>query len=100
VVLSNGHKVVRPGYTRLTGAATKVTDRGENSGNPNRVNWVSKTEQHYPSLVSQVGRVSPINQDSNTDRQADRVSQVSWLAKTTAQIGKQLWLAELAKIAA
>jgi hypothetical protein len=32
VVLSKGHEVVRPGYSRLTGAAAKVTDRGEKCG--------------------------------------------------------------------
>jgi transketolase N-terminal domain/subunit len=41
VVLSKGHEVVGLGYSRLTGAATKVTDMGENSGNPSRVNPVS-----------------------------------------------------------
>jgi hypothetical protein len=49
VVLSKGHEVVRSGYSRLAGAAAKVTDRGENLGNPSQVNRVSKTEQHYPS---------------------------------------------------
>jgi hypothetical protein len=70
VVLSKGHEVVRPGYSRLTGAVTKVMDRGVNSGNPSRVNRVSKTEQHYPSWVSWV------SQDNSTDRQADQVSLV------------------------
>jgi hypothetical protein len=58
-------------YSRFTGVAAKVMDRGENLGNPSRVNQVSKMEQHYPSRISRVGRV---NQDSNTDQQADRVS--------------------------
>jgi hypothetical protein len=57
----------------LIGAAAKVTDMGENLGNSSRVNRVSKTEQHYPS---QVGQVSRVNRDSNTNRQVDRVSQV------------------------
>jgi hypothetical protein len=56
-MLSKGHEVDGLGYSRLTGAAAKVTDRGENLGNSSRVSWV--------------------NQGSNTDRQADRVSQVS-----------------------
>jgi hypothetical protein len=68
VVLSKGREVVGPGYSRLTGAAAKVTDRGENLSNPSRVNQVSKKEQHYSSLVSRV------SQDNNTDRQANRVS--------------------------
>jgi hypothetical protein len=37
MVVSKGHKVVRQGYSRLSGDAVKVTDRGEESGNPNRV---------------------------------------------------------------
>jgi hypothetical protein len=61
VVLSKGHEVVRLRYLRLTGAAAKVTDRGENSSNPSHVNRVSKTEQHYPS------RVSWVSQNSSTD---------------------------------
>jgi hypothetical protein len=73
VVLSKGGEVVGPVYSRLTGAAAMVLDRGENSGNPSRVNRVSKTEQHYPSQVSRVRQVS---QDNNTDRRADRVSRV------------------------
>jgi hypothetical protein len=50
VVLSKGCEVVRAGYSRLTGAAAKVMDRGENLGNP-----------------------SQVSQDNSTDRQADRV---------------------------
>jgi hypothetical protein len=42
VVLSKGGEVVGPGYSRLTGASAKVMDKGENSGNPSRVNWVSQ----------------------------------------------------------
>jgi hypothetical protein len=79
VVLSKGHEVVESCYSRLTGAATKVTDRGENLGKPSWVNWVSKTEQRYPSQVSQV------SQNSNTDRQTDRVSQVSQNSNTDRQ---------------
>jgi transketolase N-terminal domain/subunit len=36
-VLSKGHEVDGLGYSRLTGAAAKVTDRGENLGNSSRV---------------------------------------------------------------
>jgi hypothetical protein len=62
VVLSKGCEVLGPEYSRLIGAAAKVTDRGENLGNSSRVNRVSRTEQHYPSRVSQV------NQNSSVDR--------------------------------
>jgi hypothetical protein len=49
VVLSKGCVVVGLSYSRLIGATAKVTDRGENSDNPSRVNRVSKTKQDYPS---------------------------------------------------
>jgi hypothetical protein len=49
VVLSKAHEVVRPGYSRLTSAVAKVTDRRENSGNSSQVNGVSKMEEHYSS---------------------------------------------------
>jgi hypothetical protein len=74
VVLSKGHEVVGLGYSRLTGVAAKVIDKGENSSNYSRVNRFSKAEQHYPSQVSQVGRVC---QNSRTDRWTDRVSWVN-----------------------
>jgi hypothetical protein len=54
VVLSKGCEVVGPGNSRSIGAAAKVTNRGENSGNPN---WVS--------------------QDNSSDRQEDLVIRVS-----------------------
>jgi hypothetical protein len=68
VVLSKGCKVVGPSYSRLTGAAAKVMDRRENSGNSSRVNRVSKTEQHYPSRV---------NQNSSADQRAGQSSRVN-----------------------
>jgi hypothetical protein len=60
VVLSKGHEVVRPAYLRLSGAATEVMHKGENSGNPNRNNRVSKTEQRYPSQVNRTHQVHQI----------------------------------------
>jgi transketolase N-terminal domain/subunit len=54
VVLSKGHQVVRPGYSRVTGVAAKVTEKKENLGNHGWVNYVSKTKQHYPSWVNRV----------------------------------------------
>jgi hypothetical protein len=53
VVLSKGHEVVGPGYLRVTGVAAKVTDKSNNLDNHDQVNQVS--------------------QNSNMDRQADRV---------------------------
>jgi hypothetical protein len=63
VVLSKGHEVVGPGYSRVPDVATKVTDKRENSGNHDRVN--------------------PVSQNSNMDQQADRVGRVSWVGQVT-----------------
>jgi hypothetical protein len=76
VVLSKGREVVGLGYSRVTGVAVEVTDKKENSGNHGRVNRVSKTEQHYLS------RVNRVSQNSNMDRQADRVGQVTRVSPT------------------
>jgi hypothetical protein len=57
VVLSRGREVVGPSYLRVTGIAAKVTDKRESSDYPSRVNQVS--------------------QNSNTDRQADRIGQAT-----------------------
>jgi predicted RNA-binding protein with PUA domain len=40
MVLSKGHEVVGLGYSRLSRDAASVADRGEESGNPNRVDRV------------------------------------------------------------
>jgi hypothetical protein len=37
MVLSKEREVVGPGYSRLSRDAARVTDRGQDSGNPNRV---------------------------------------------------------------
>jgi hypothetical protein len=100
VMLSNGREVVGPGYSRVTSVAAKVMDKRENSGNHSRVNRVSKIEQQYLDWVSQATHVS---QNSNMDRQADRVSwvirvspnsspdewtdRVSWVGNTEQKIG-------------
>jgi hypothetical protein len=71
VVLSKGCEVVRPGYSWVTGVATKVMDKKEHLGNHVWVNRVSKKEQHYSSWVNRV------SENSNTDQQADLVGRVS-----------------------
>jgi hypothetical protein len=63
VVLSKGHEVVGPGYSRMIGVAAKVANKRENSGNHNWVNQVS--------------------QNNNIDRQADRVGRVSQVGQVT-----------------
>jgi hypothetical protein len=74
VLLSKGREVVGPGYMRVTGVAAKVMNKRENSGNHGRV---SKTEQHYPS------RVNWVSQNSNTDRQADRIGQATLVSRNS-----------------
>jgi hypothetical protein len=37
MVLSKGHEVVGPGYSRLLGDAARATDKGEETGNLGRV---------------------------------------------------------------
>jgi hypothetical protein len=60
VVLSKGHEVVGPSYSRLSGVVDEVMHKGENSG--------SKMEQCYPSRVNQTDQVSQISQDSRLDQ--------------------------------
>jgi hypothetical protein len=43
-VLSKGREVVGLGYSRLSGDAARVADRGGESGNPN---WVDRVHQEY-----------------------------------------------------
>jgi hypothetical protein len=40
MVLSKAREVVGPDYSRLLGDATRVEDRGEESGNPNQIDRV------------------------------------------------------------
>jgi hypothetical protein len=70
VVLSKGREVAELGYSRVTGVASKFTDKRENLGNHGRVNRVSKTEQHYLSWVNWV------SQNSDTNWQANQVGRV------------------------
>jgi hypothetical protein len=76
MVLSKGREVVRPGYSRLSGDAARVADRGEESGNPNRVDWV-RQEYDTDCWTDQVTRDSRGNQDGYLGRWVDRVTQDS-----------------------
>jgi hypothetical protein len=58
MVLSKGRKVVKPGYSRLLGDVVRVTDRGEELGNPN---WIVRVHRRY-----------------DTNRWIDRVTQDRW----------------------
>jgi hypothetical protein len=63
VLLFKGCEVVGLGYSGVTDVAAKVMDKKENSGNHDLDNQVS--------------------QNSNTDRQADRVGRVSRVGQVT-----------------
>jgi hypothetical protein len=78
VVLSKGHEVVGPGYSRVIDVVVKVMNKRENLGNHGWVNRVSKMGQHYPR------RVNRVSQNSNTDQQANRVS---WVGNTVQKKG-------------
>jgi hypothetical protein len=45
MVLSKGHEVVGSGYSRLSGDAARVVDKGGESGNPNWVHREYNTNQ-------------------------------------------------------
>jgi hypothetical protein len=42
MLLSKGCEVVEPGYPRLSMDAARVTDRGEELGKPNWIDWVHR----------------------------------------------------------
>jgi hypothetical protein len=76
MVLSKGLEVVGPGYSRLSGDAARVTDRVEESGNPNRVNRVRR-EYDMDQRTDQVTQDSRGNRDGYSGRRADRVTRDS-----------------------
>jgi hypothetical protein len=99
VVLSKGHEVVGPGYSRLTGAAAKVMDRGEN-----RVTLVRLTGLARWSSTTQAGLTELARRSSTTQARLTRLARWSsitrvglvGLTKTAAQINEQVRLAGLA----
>jgi hypothetical protein len=74
MVLSKDCEVVRTGYSGLSRDAARVTDRGEESGNPNRVSQEYDTDQ----WIDQVTRGSRGNWDGYLGQRADRVIWDSW----------------------
>jgi hypothetical protein len=75
-----GCEVDRLGYPRLTGAALKVMNRGENLGN---CRWVSQDN----STDRQADRVSWVSQNSSTDQRVDHFSWDNWVGNTEQKIG-------------
>jgi hypothetical protein len=93
MVLSKGREVVRWGYSRLSGDDARVTGRGEESGNPNRVHREYNTDRQTDRLtrdswgnqdrysgrwVDYVTQDSRGNQDYDSGRRTDWVTQDSW----------------------
>jgi hypothetical protein len=94
-VLSKGREVVGPGYSRLSGDAARVVDKGEESSNPIRVDrvhreydtdrrtdWVTRDNQGNRDGCSGwwanwVTRDSRGNQDYDSSRRIDWVTQDS-----------------------
>jgi hypothetical protein len=86
VVLSKGHEVVKPGYSRVIGVAAKVTDKREILGNQDRVHWVSQNsntdwQADRVGRVSWVGQFTRVSPYSNTDRRTDQGSWVNWVSR-------------------
>jgi hypothetical protein len=76
MVLSKGHKVVGLGYSRLSRDAALVTNRGEESGNPNQVDRV-RLEYDTDWWADWVTQDSRGNRDGGSGQQANRVTWVS-----------------------
>jgi hypothetical protein len=76
MVLSKGHEVVRPGYSRLSGDAARVTDRGGESGSPNWVDWLRR-EYDMDRQIDRVTQDSRGNREGYPGRWADWVTQDS-----------------------
>jgi hypothetical protein len=67
MVLSKGREVVRPSYSRLSRDDARVTDRGEESGIPNQVDWVH-WEYDTDQWIDQVTQDSRGNRDGYSCR--------------------------------
>jgi hypothetical protein len=66
VVLSKCREVLELGYSRVTGVPAKVTDKRENCGNHNQVNRVSQNS-NKDRQADQVGQVTQVSPNSSTD---------------------------------
>jgi hypothetical protein len=67
MVLSKGCEVVGPGYSRLSRDAARVTNRGGESGNPNRVDRVHR-EYDTDQRIDRITRDSRGNRDGQGNR--------------------------------
>jgi hypothetical protein len=76
MVLSKGREVVRTGYSRLLGEAARVMDKGEEWGNPNRIDQVHR-EYDTDWRTDRVTRDNWGNRDRYLCRREDQVTQDS-----------------------
>jgi hypothetical protein len=91
MVLSKGHEVLEPGYSRLSRDAACVVDRGDESGNPNRVDqvhWEYNTDQ-WTNRVTQDSRG---NRDGYSSQRADGLLRTTEVTRTTTWVGRQTGL--------
>jgi hypothetical protein len=70
MMLSKGHEVVGSGYSRLSVDAARVVDRGEESGNPNWVDWVHR-EYDMDQQTDRVTQDSRGNWDGYSGQRVD-----------------------------
>jgi hypothetical protein len=73
MVLSMGHEVVGPGYSRLLGDAVRAADKREELGNPNRVGQAHR-EYDMDRQTGRVARDSRGNWDGYSGRRVDQVT--------------------------
>jgi hypothetical protein len=93
MVLSKGHKVVGPGYSGLLGDATRVTDRGEESGNPNQVDRVCQ-EYDIDRRIDWVIRDSRGNLEGYSGWRADRVTRDTRGNQDYDSVRRTNWVAQ------
>jgi hypothetical protein len=98
MVLSKGHKVVRLGYSRLSGDATRVIDKGRESDNPN---WVDRVRREYDPdrRTDRVTQDIRSNRDGYSGWQGQTgLLRTAGLTETTSWVSRQFGLLGLAEV--
>jgi hypothetical protein len=94
MVLSKGHDVVGPGYSRLSGDVARVTDRGEESGNSNRVCQEYDTDRGQIGLLETAGVTG---KDTQVIRQIGLL-RTAGVTRTTTRVSRQSGLLRRARV--
>jgi hypothetical protein len=76
--------VVGPGYSRLSGDAARVTDRGGELSNPNQVDRVCR-DYDMDQWRDRVTQDIRGNRDSGSGQQADQVTRVGRVTETATR---------------